>query len=149
MNHSESLIQEELNEIRKRRTTNFPEADLTEKIIAAAIEVHRVLGPGFGEDVYDEALAQELKLHKVSFERQKEFQVLYKNVIAKTYRVDFLVEGKVIIELKAVSVFNNVHEAQVLSYLKAANLRVGLLMNFNVQVLRTGIKRLINPKLKE
>jgi GxxExxY protein len=123
------------------------EENLTEKIIAAAIEVHRILGPGFGEDVYEEAFAHELKLHRIPYERQKEFQVPYKDITAKTYKFDFLVDNKIIIELKAVSEINNIHEAQLLSYLKATNLKVGLILNFNVRMLKNGIKRLINPKI--
>ena len=124
------------------------EENLTEKIIAAAIEVHRILGPGFGDDVYEEAFTYELKLHGIPFERQKEFQVPYKDIIAKTYKFDFLVDNKIIIELKAVSALNDIHEAQLISYLKATDLKVGLLINFNVKLLKNGIKRLINPKVK-
>jgi len=122
------------------------EADLTGRIIAAAIEVHRILGPGFGEDVYEEAFAHELKLHNIPFERQKEFQVPYKDITAKTYKFDFIVDNKVIVELKAVTELSDIHEAQLLSYLKATNLKVGLLINFNVKMLKNGIKRLISPK---
>jgi GxxExxY protein len=120
------------------------EANLTEKIIAAAIEAHRILGPGFGEDVYEEAFAHELKLHKIPFERQKEFQVPYKDITAKTYKFDFIVDNKVVVELKAVSELSDIHEAQLLSYLKATNLKV--VINFNVKMLKNGIKRLISPK---
>jgi GxxExxY protein len=126
--------------------SEFPETNLTEKIIAAAIEVHRILGPGFGEDVYEEAFAYELKLRNVPFQRQKKFPVLYKDINAKTYIFDFLIDNKVIVELKTVSEFSDVHEAQVLSYLKAAKLKVGLLINFNVKMLKNGIKRLVNTK---
>ena len=126
--------------------SEFPEANLTKKIIAAAIEVHRLLGPGFGEDAYEEAFAYELKLRNIPFQRQNEFQVIYKDIIAKTYKFDFLIDDKIIVELKAVSELNDVHEAQVLSYLKAAKLKVGLLINFNVKMLKNGIKRLVNTK---
>lgn len=126
----------------------YPEKDLTEKIISSAIEVHRIIGPGYSEDVYEEAFAYELKLQNIPFERQKEFNVLYKGIITKTYRVDFLIESRVIVEIKAVSELNDIHLAQVLSYLKATNLKIGLLINYNVKMLRDGIKRLINPNIK-
>jgi len=126
----------------------YPETDLTERIIAAAIEVHRILGPGFGEDVYEEAFAYELKLRGIPYSRQVEYPVPYKDITAKTYRFDFLVGNKIIVELKAVSELTEIHESQLLSYLKAANLQVGLLLNFNVQMMRDGIKRIIYSKKK-
>lgn len=126
----------------------YPEADLTEKIIATAIEVHRILGPGFGEDVYEEAFAHELKLRSIPYSRQVEYPVLYKDITTKTYRFDFLVDNRIIVELKAVSELAEIHESQLLSYLKVANLQVGLLLNFNVKMMRDGIKRLIYLRRK-
>jgi len=126
----------------------YPESDLTEKIIAAAIEVHRILGPGFNEDVYEEAFTHELKMRNIPFARQKEYPVLYKSIVAKTFRPDFVVDNRLIVELKAVSKLLPIFEAQILSYLKAANLQIGLLINFNVCLLKDGIKRLINPNVK-
>ncbi|MEO0114814.1 MAG: GxxExxY protein [candidate division WOR-3 bacterium] len=137
----------ELSEITEKKN-GYPEIDLTKKIIAAAIEVHRILGLGLGEDVYEEAFTYELKLQGIPFERQKQISVPYKDIIAKTYQLDFLINNKVIVEIKAVSELNDFHKAQILSYLRAANLKVGLLINFNVKMLRTGIKRLISSKVK-
>ncbi len=137
----------ELSELTEKKN-GYPEIDLTKKIIAAAIEVHRILGPGLGEDVYEEAFAYELKLQGIPFERQKQISVPYKDIIAKTYQLDFLINNKVIVEIKAVSELNDFHKAQILSYLRAANLKVGLLINFNVKMLRNGIKRLISSKVK-
>jgi len=126
----------------------YPDTDLTKKIIGAAIEVHRILGPGFNENVYEEAFSHELEIQKIPFIRQQEYSVPYKSIITKTFRPDFVVYNKIIVELKAVSELDELHEAQVLSYLKAANVRVGLLINFNVKILHNGIQRLINKHIK-
>ena len=116
--------------------------DLTGKIIGAAIEVHRHLGPGLLESVYETCLAfelEELGLHVV---RQKALPVVYKEIhLDHGYRIDLLVENKVIVEIKAVENFTDVHQAQILSYLKLSGCAVGLLMNFNVTVLKNGIRR--------
>ena len=105
--------------------------ELTDKIIGAAIEVHRQLGTGFLEYVYEEALCHELDLRKISFERQKELDIHYKElVIPRKYKPDLIVEDKIIVELKAISVLCGIEEAQLLNYLKATNMRVGLLLNF-------------------
>ncbi len=118
------------------------EKELTEQIIAAAIEVHRHLGPGLLEATYQACLAQEFKLRGLSFEQEKPLPVEYKGVkVDCGYRLDFIVAGKVIIELKAVDEIHPVHEAQLLTYLKLTDCRVGLLINFNVPVLKEGIKR--------
>jgi GxxExxY protein len=118
---------------------------LTERIIGAAIEVHRCLGPGLLESVYETALAHELATAGLHFRRQVELPVLYKgNLIAGGFRADLLVEETVLLELKAVEQLLNVHKAQVVTYLRLANLPVGLLINFNVPLLRVGIRRLIN-----
>ncbi len=115
---------------------------LTEKIIGAAIEVHRVLGPGFLESIYEEALCVELHLRAVNFERQVEVDVNYKGHVIKGQRLDLLVEKEVIVELKSVSSLPEVASAQVLSYLKATGLKRGLLINFGAPRLVDGIKRL-------
>ena len=126
--------------------SDFPQKELTEKIIAAAIEVHRTLGPGFTEDVYEEALAHELDLRSIAFARQLEIDVAYKTIIAHKYRLDFAVEEKVIVELKAVNELRELHTAQVLAYLKASGFQVGLLLNFNVGMMRDGIRRIVLSK---
>ena len=104
--------------------------DLTERIIAAAIRVHRELGPGFLENMYEEALAIELSTAAIRFERQKLLPIFYREHLIGEHRLDFLVDQKVIVELKAIAAFENIHFAIVRSYLKACNLNDGLLLNF-------------------
>ncbi|MFN8594698.1 MAG: GxxExxY protein [Anaerolineae bacterium] len=104
--------------------------ELTRAIIGAAMEVHTVLGPGFLEAVYEEALAHEFQLRSIPFERQKTLQVQYKGIDAGDYRVDFWVDSKVIVELKAIQRLTNIEVAQLMNYLKATHCRVGLLLNF-------------------
>lgn len=123
--------------------SDFLHKGLTERIIAAAIEVHKRLGPGFTEDVYEEAFAYELKLMGISFARQAEFKVPYRDIAVHTYRADFVIENKVIVELKAISKLADIHKAQVLSYLKASGLKVSLLLNFNVTMMKDGIERVV------
>ncbi len=118
---------------------------LSNKIIGAAIEVHRVLGPGLLESAYEECLCRELSLRDIKFERQKSLPVAYKGVnLDCGYRLDILVEHLVILELKAVSRIEPIHEAQLLTYLKLAGLKLGLLLNFNVPVMKSGIRRIVN-----
>jgi GxxExxY protein len=120
----------------------YPEKDLTEKIIAAAIEVHKALGPGLLESVYEVCLAREFSLREIKFEKEKEIPIEYKGIkLDAGYRLDFLVEHKVVVELKTVDEINSSHEAQLLTYLRATGCRVGLLINFNVDALKNGIKR--------
>ena len=119
----------------------YPHRETTERIIAAAIEVHRILGPGFVEPVYQAALAHELELRHIPFEREKPIPVFYKERSVGDHRLDFLVEGEVILELKAVSEPDDVHMAQVISYLKATRLKTALLINFNKSLLKDGIRR--------
>ena len=116
---------------------------VTEQVIGAAIEVHRELGPGLLESAYQRALAHELRLRKIAFEEQKPCAVQYKDlVIDDAYRVDFLVGGMVVVELKVVDTLLDVHEAQVLTYLRFTKCRVGLLLNFRSTILTRGLKRL-------
>jgi len=116
--------------------------ELTGNIIGAAIEVHREVGPGLLESTYQACLARELSLRKISFEQQKPMPVHYKGVaIDCGYRLDFLVDANVVVELKAVDALHDVHDAQLLTYLKLAGCKVGLLINFNVAVLRNGLRR--------
>jgi GxxExxY protein len=114
---------------------------LTEKIIGAAIEVHRLLGPGLLESIYQEALCHEFSLRGISFERQLEVDVRYKDVIIKGQRMDILVERDVVVELQCVSKLPEIALAQTLSYLKATGLKRALLINFGERMLKDGIKR--------
>ena len=116
---------------------------LTERVIGAAIEVHRELGPGLLESAYQRALAHEFTLRKISFEQQKLCPIQYKDlVIDDAYRLDFLVNGLVVVELKTVDALLEVHDAQVLTYLKFTGCRIGLLMNFRSTILTKGLRRL-------
>jgi len=118
------------------------EEELTEAIIGAAIEVHRELGPGLLENAYAACLCRELQLRGLAFEHEKAMPVEYKGLqIDCGYRIDVLVDGRVVVELKAVQELVPVHEAQLLTYLKLSGMRVGLLINFNVPVLKDGIVR--------
>ena len=115
---------------------------ITEKIIGCAIEVHKHLGPGLLESAYEECLCFELQKAGLSLERQKPVPVVYKEIkLDCGYRIDILVENAVVIELKTVDAFNPVHEAQILTYMKFANKTLGLLINFNVTLLKNGLKR--------
>lgn len=115
---------------------------ITEKIIGCAIEVHRHLGPGLLESAYEECLAYEIRNSGLYVERQKAVPVVYKEIkLDCGYRIDLLIEETVIIELKSIEGFNPVHDAQILTYMKFANKRIGLLINFNVTLLKNGIKR--------
>ncbi len=114
---------------------------LTEQIIAAAIEVHRILGPGLLESIYEEALCHELGLRGISFERQKEVEIVYKGVGIKGQRLDLLVNKEVIVETKSVRRLEDVFSAQVPSYLKSTGLKRALLLNFGESRLVDGIKR--------
>ena len=116
--------------------------DLTEKIIGAAIEVHRILGPGLLESIYEEALCHELQLRGIEFERQKEVDVVYKRRVIKGQKLDVLVGGEVVLELKAVAKLPEIATAQTLSYLKSTGLKRALLINFSQPRLVDGIKRL-------
>lgn len=119
--------------------------DLTQRIIGAAIEVHKALGPGLLESAYEECLALELGASNISFERQVALPVRYKSAnVDCGYRLDFLVEKTVVLELKAVEVMHSIYEAQLLTYLRLGGWPIGLLINFNVPVLRKGIKRMVH-----
>lgn len=127
----------------KKDQRGMDENTLSKQIIGAAIEVHRQLGPGLLESAYEECLAYELSLRQVPFERQKPVPVVYKQVhLDCGFRLDLLVGSLVVVELKAVDALTSVHEAQVLTYLKLTGCKLGLLPNFNVPVMRDGIKRL-------
>ncbi len=118
---------------------------LTETIIGAAIDVHRVLGPGLLESAYEACLTFELVQRGLKVEQQKPLPVIYKNInLDCGYRLDLLVEKSVIVEIKAVENILPIHEAQLLSYLKLSGCKVGLLINFNVQLLRNGLRRVVD-----
>jgi GxxExxY protein len=117
---------------------------ITEGVLGAAIEVHSTLGPGLLESVYEECLAHEFWLRRIEFQRQTSLPLSYKGILLDCgYRMDFVVEDAVVIELKCVERILPVHEAQLLTYLRLSRKRVGLLLNFQVSVLREGIVRMI------
>ena len=117
---------------------------LTRKVIGLAIEVHRRLGPGLLESAYEECLCWEMKQADLNVQRQVALPITYKDVkLDAGYRLDILVEGRLVLEVKAVQELLPIHEAQLLTYLKLSGMRVGLLLNFNVTVLKSGIKRLV------
>jgi GxxExxY protein len=118
--------------------------EITQKVIGCAIEVHKNLGPGLLESAYEECLAFELHKAGLSFRRQQPTPVIYKDIkLDCGYRIDILVENCVVIELKVVDEFNPVHHAQILTYMKFSEMKVGLLLNFNVTVLKNGIRRFV------
>jgi GxxExxY protein len=119
--------------------------ELSNTIIGAAIEVHKTLGPGLLESIYEECLGLELELRGLSFERQKPLLVTYKGKnLQCVYRLDLVVEKQIIIELKSCENIEPIHKAQLLTYLKLSDLRLGLLLNFNVPLMRDGITRIVN-----
>lgn len=121
------------------------ENDIATKIIGAAIEVHKQLGPGLLESTYETCLAYELKKAGLNIQQQLALPVVYKEVkLNAGYRIDLLVEGKVIIEIKSVEALADIHTAQLLTYLKLKDLKLGLLINFNVILLKNGLKRIVN-----
>ena len=121
------------------------ENELSEKIIGCAIQVHKSLGPGLLESAYLECLYYELKISGLKVEKLKPLPLIYKEIrLDAGYRLDLLVEDKVVIELKSVEAINDIHIAQVITYLKLSGCKLGLLMNFNVLRLVDGLKRLVN-----
>ena len=120
------------------------ENELSSKIIGCAIEVHKQLGPGLLESAYQECLLYELKSAGLQVQKEKPMPIVYKEVrLDHGYRLDLLVENKVVVEIKTVEALNEVHVAQVLTYLKLGNYKLGLLLNFHVATLKSGIKRVI------
>ncbi|MBN1899541.1 MAG: GxxExxY protein [Spirochaetes bacterium] len=120
---------------------NYPHSKITDKIIKCAIEVHKTLGPGFQENIYETALIYELQQIGLKVENQKLIHIQYKGNIIGDHRLDLLVEDKVIVENKAVKNFDDIHKAQMLSYLKATGKRIGLLINF--AKIKINVKRII------
>ena len=119
-------------------------SEITGPVIGAAMEVHKILGPGFLESVYDEAFAIELDLRNIHYERQRSIDIFYKGKLAKHFVCDFIIEDVVVVELKALSQLGDVEKAQILNYLKATRLPVGLLLNFGTRSLE--YKRFANTK---
>lgn len=118
---------------------------LSNEIIGAAIEVHRYLGPGLFESAYEECLCYELGLRGINYERQVPLTLNYKGTnLDCAYRLDLLIDGLVVVELKSVPVIEPIQEAQLLTYLRLRNSWLGMIINFNVKMLRNGIKRLVN-----
>lgn len=124
--------------------TSQPRDPLTEQVIGAAIEVHRILGPGLLESAYEACLCYELSQRGITFQRQVALPVIYKTVVLDCgYRIDLLVQDRLIVELKTVEQLLPIHEAQLLTYMKLRGVGTGLLLNFNVPVLKYGIKRMV------
>jgi GxxExxY protein len=119
---------------------------LAHAVIGAAIEVHRWLGPGYLEAVYEEALVLELGLRKLAVRRQVVVPIFYKDQLISESHLDLLIEDELVVELKSVESLARIHGAQLLSYLRATDLQLGLLMNFNVPILKEGIRRVINSR---
>lgn len=137
------LVTEKYQRATEDTEMNHETNKVTEQIIGAAIEVHRELGPGLLESAYQRALAHELRLRSIDFEEQKSCAVRYKDLlIDDAYRLDFLVSGTVVVELKTVDALLDVHDAQVLTYLRFTGCHVGLLMNFRSTILTRGLRRL-------
>ena len=134
-----------MTEINQGAAIERQENEISRKIIGAAIEVHKMLGPGLLESAYEECLCCEMQLRGIKFERQVPLSLNYKGVdLDCGYRLDLLVEDKVIVELKSVEALEPIHEAQLLTYLKLRNAWLGLIINFNVIMLKDGVRRQVN-----
>ncbi len=130
-----------------KRPYNADDDPLTYQIIGCAMRVHKQLGPGLMESAYEECLERELVKSRLTVQRQPRIGISYEgSILDKEYRPDFIVNGEVVVELKSVAAFLPVHQAQLLTYLKLSQIERGLLINFNVALLKTGIKRLIMTK---
>ena len=128
--------------------TKMTENDLAKLVFECGLNVHKTLGPGLLESSYEECLFYEISKHKVWVEKQKPLPLIYEDVKLEIgYRIDILVENKLIVEVKAVESLNDVHIAQVLTYLKLSNCKLGLLINFNTNLFKHGVKRIINGSL--
>jgi GxxExxY protein len=139
------------SDLRKTKQVLSPELNrLSGQVIKAAIQVHRVLGPGLLEKVYKACLCAELKHLGIPFECEREVEFVYRDVrIATDLRIDVLVDDKIVVELKTVEAVLAVHRAQLLSYMRLADRPVGLLINFNVEMLKSGVSRILHPNHPE
>lgn len=134
-----------LKEAQDTRRELMENNEISEKIIGAAIEVHRTLGPGLLESAYQECLIFELKSLGFQVDKEKTLPIIYKEMkLDQGYRIDLLVENKIVLELKTVEFLTDVHTAQILTYLKLGNYPLGLLINFHTKLLKNGLKRYIN-----
>jgi GxxExxY protein len=130
--------------IQEKEEIELYSEELTNEIIAAAIEVHRQLGPGLLESAYEACLSHELSLRKIRFEKQKSLPVSYKGInLDCGYRMDLVVDSRVVIELKCVDRIAPIHEAQLLTYLRLSNIRVGLIFNFHAKRIMDGFRRMV------
>ena len=130
------------------KKNNMTENEISKIVFEAALKVHRVLGPGLLESAYEECLFYELKKLGLKVEKQKALPLIYEDVkLDVGYRIDIIVEDKFIIEIKSVEKLNEVHTAQLLTYLKLSNCKLGFLINFNEKLLKEGLKRIINGEL--
>ncbi|MES2239861.1 MAG: GxxExxY protein [Bacteroidota bacterium] len=124
------------------------ENEISKIVFECALKVHRILGPGLLESAYEECLYYELKKHDLKIEKQKPLPLVYEEVkLDVGYRIDIIIENKFIVEIKSVEALNDVHLAQLLTYLRLSNCKLGLLINFNVSLLKHGVKRVINGTL--
>lgn len=127
---------------------HMTENQIAKSVFEAALKVHKALGPGLLESAYEECLFYELKKQGIKVEKQKALPLIYEDVKMEIgYRVDLMIENKFIIEIKAVEAMNDVHMAQILTYLKLADCKLGMLINFNVSLLKNGVRRVINGTL--
>jgi GxxExxY protein len=131
------LIAPELNQ------PQMPGRELAQAVIAAAKEAHRHLGPGFAEKIYEEALCSELKEAEIPFERQREIGVLYKNWPIGTHRLQLLVGGALVVKIEAIDAVAEIHKTRMIAWLRASGLPLGLIINFNVPILKNGIQRVM------
>lgn len=124
------------------------EDEISKIVLEAALKVHKVLGPGLLESAYEECLFYELKKSNLKVEKQKPLPLVYEEVRLEVgYRIDIIIEDKFIVEIKSVEALNDVHLAQILTYLRLTNCKLGLLINFNVKLLKNGVRRIINGSL--
>jgi len=132
----------ELHELTNSTNGKIIYKDISFKIMRAVFDVHNILGPGYSENIYEEALTKEFKDRGIKYERQKLIEVYYKGEKIGEYRLDMVVEGKIILELKAVSELNEVFESQLISYLKATGMKLGIFINFGAKKIK--YKRIAN-----
>ena len=131
-----------MKDMKKMKGREF--SDLSNKVIGCAIEVHKILGPGLLESTYQQCLGHELSINQIEFRIEYPLPVIYKGIrLDCGYRIDLLVEDKIILEIKSVEQLKEIHEAQLLTYMKQANIKQGFLINFNVKLLKQGLKSFV------